>query len=121
MNKYEKYKELINRTNKFTATVVIDRPLYSFHPKFKYEYPLNYGYIDQILAPDDQFVDAYIIGENLPLKIFTGEVIAIIRRKTDVEDKLVVCDPNKYYNKEEILQLVYFQEQYFDHKILMMK
>ena len=43
--------------------VVVDRPLGSYHPKHKdMHYPINYGYIEGIIAPDGEEQDAYIIG-----------------------------------------------------------
>ena len=39
--------------------VVVDRPLGSFHPKHKdIYYPINYGYIERIIAPDGEEQDA---------------------------------------------------------------
>ena len=39
--------------------VVVDRPLGSYHPKHKYmHYPINYGYIEGIIAPDGEEQDA---------------------------------------------------------------
>ena len=50
-------KYLIGRT----VTVTVDRPLGSFHPKHKdIYYPINYGYIEGVMAPDGEEQDAYI-------------------------------------------------------------
>ena len=39
--------------------VVVDRPLGSYHPKHKdMYYPINYGYIEGIIAPDGEEQDA---------------------------------------------------------------
>ncbi len=65
--------------------VTVDRPLGSYHPKHKdMYYPINYGYIENIIAPDGEEQDAYILGVETPVKEFTGKVIAIIHRKNDV-------------------------------------
>ena len=40
--------------------------------------------------------------------LFDGEVIAVIRRLDDVEDKWVVAPKGVSFSKEEILQKVYF-------------
>ena len=50
-----------------TVTVTIDRPLGSHHPVYKkLYYPVNYGYIKGIMAPDGEEQDAYILGWTRP-------------------------------------------------------
>lgn len=100
--------------------VIIDRPLGSYHPTHKdIYYPINYGYIEGVIANDLEEQDAYILGVNKPLKEFEGKVIAIIHRLNDIEDKLIVAPIDKSYTKEEILKFVEFQEQYFKIEIIM--
>ena len=100
------------------VTVIVDRPLGSFHPTYKnIIYPLNYGYIPNLIGGDGEEQDAYILGVNEPLKQFSGKVIAIIHRKNDNEDKWVVAPENASFSKEEILDKVNFQERYFDIEI----
>ncbi len=102
-----------------TVKVTVDRPLGSYHPKHKdIYYPVNYGYIEGIIAPDGEEQDAYILGIDTPLKEFTGRVIAIIHRLDDAEDKWVVADENTTFTKEEIMEKVNFQEQYFCTEII---
>ncbi len=61
------------------VAVTVDRPMGSFHPKHKdIYYPINYGYIEGIIAPDGEEQDAYILGVDKPVDKFTGKVIAII-------------------------------------------
>ena len=97
------------------VTVIVDRPLGRYHPKHKnLYYPINYGYIKGIMAPDGEEQDAYIIGVDEPVQEFMGKVIAIVHRYDDVEEKWVVCPENQYFSQEEIMRLVNFQEQYFD-------
>ena len=94
--------------------VIIDRPLGTFHPKHKdIFYSVNYGYIEGIIAPDGEEQDAYILGVNEPISEFTGEIIAIIKRLDDVEEKWVVAPENMTFTKEEIMKQVEFQEKYF--------
>ena len=74
-----------------TVTVIVDRPLGSYHPEYKdIYYPINYGYIEGILAPDGEEQDAYILGVNEPVDKFTGKIIAIVQRKDDVEVKMML-------------------------------
>jgi len=101
------------------VTVAVDRQKGSRHPVYNdLCYPINYGYIDGVMAPDGEEQDAYIIGVDEPVKKFTGKVVAIIHRKDDIEDKWVVCPENMTFTKSEICSLVYFQEQYFDFEVI---
>ena len=103
-----------------TVTVTVDRPLGSYHPKHPdIYYPINYGYIEGILAPDGEEQDAYILGVDIPVETFTGTVIAIIHRFDDVEEKWVVAPEGMTFTKAEIETLTRFQEQYFDSEIRM--
>ena len=99
--------------------VTVDRPMGTYHPKHKdIYYPINYGYIEGIMAPDGEEQDAYILGVNQPVEEFTGKVIAIIHRLNDVEDKWVVAPEDELYSKEQIEEQVQFQEKYFEYEIL---
>ena len=101
------------------VTVTIDRPLGSCHPKHPdIYYSVNYGYIEGIIAPDGEEQDAYILGVGTPLQTFTGEVIAVIHRKDDVEDKWVVAPEGMTFSQEEIEELTRFQERYFDSEVI---
>ncbi|MEZ0536623.1 inorganic diphosphatase [Caldicellulosiruptoraceae bacterium PP1] len=82
--------------------VIVDRPLCSKQPEHEIYYLLNYGYIPNTISNDGEEIDAYIIGEFKPLKEFEGFVIAIIHRKNDIEDKLVVSKYPGKYSKEQI-------------------
>lgn len=103
-----------------TVKVTVDRPLGTYHPKHKnLYYPINYGYIEGIIAPDGEEQDAYIIGIDVPVKEFTGKIIAVIHRLDDNEDKWVVAPEGMSFTAEEIMKLTEFQEQYFKTEILM--
>lgn len=100
--------------------VTVDRPLGSYHPKHKdIYYPINYGYVEGIMAADGEEQDAYILGVDEPIKEFAGKVIAIIHRYDDVEEKWVVAPENVNFTKEQIEENVKFQEQYFKCDIRM--
>ncbi len=102
------------------VTVTVDRAMGTYHPNHPdMLYPINYGYIKGIMAPDGEEQDAYILGVSEPLKEFTGKVIAIIHRNDDIEDKWVVAPENIMISKEMILNETHFQEQYFDSFIEM--
>jgi len=72
--------------------VKIDRPLGSSHPDYpEHIYPINYGYVEGI--------------------------IALIKRDDDVEEKWVVAPIGTKYTVEEIEEAVRFQEKYFKSHI----
>ena len=109
----EKLENLLGKKVK----VSIDRPIGYEHNGIIYS--LNYGYIKEIKALDNEYQGAYILGIDKPVRNFEGKVVAIINRKNDIEDKLVVCEENKDYSKEEIKKAVNFQEKYFKSKIIL--
>ena len=100
--------------------VIIDRPLGAYHPKHKAIcYSINYGYVEGVMALDGEEQDAYVVGINEPVKEFIGEVIAIIHRFDDIEEKWVVTPQGASFSKEEIRQQVDFQERFFNTEIRM--
>lgn len=100
--------------------VIVDRPIGTHHPKYEdMIYPVNYGYIPGVIAPDGEEQDAYILGVDVPVGEFVGKVIAIIHRMDDVEDKLVVAPEDASFTKDEILDKIAFQERFFKTEIVM--
>ena len=100
--------------------VIVDRPLGTYHPKYKdIYYSVNYGYIPNIVTLDGEEQDAYILGVDKPIKEFVGKVIAIIHRIDDVEDKWIVVPENISFTKDEIIRQVAFQEHFFKTEIRM--
>ncbi|MDY4587156.1 MAG: inorganic pyrophosphatase [Oscillospiraceae bacterium] len=103
-----------------TVKVTIDRPLGSFHPNHPdIYYPVNYGYVEGIIAPDGEEQDVYVLGVDEPLKEFIGRVIAVIHRFDDVEEKWVAAPENVTFTKEEIMEQVRFQERFFKSEVRM--
>ena len=103
-----------------TIDVVIDRPLGSSHPSDReMVYPLNYGYVPGTQAPDGSELDVYVLGPTTPVARVAARVIAVIRRRDDVEDKLVAKTEGASLSASEIAAAVAFQEQYFDSYIEM--
>ncbi|MCY3505607.1 MAG: inorganic diphosphatase [Chloroflexi bacterium] len=97
-------------------TVEIDRPLGSRHPREDdITYPINYGFVPDTVAPDGHPLDVYVLDANTPLEHCEATVIAIVRRRDDVEDKLVaVLEDTGAWDATGILAAVDFQERYFD-------
>lgn len=113
MNSREK---IINEYMGKTVHIIVDRPIGYRHGDIVY--PINYGYIPELVAGDGEEQDAYILGVNKPITEFDGLVIAAIHRKDDCEDKLVVAPAGTKLHQGQIAEAVHFQEQYFDSKII---
>lgn len=94
--------------------VGIDRPIGYVHHKQNYDlvYPINYGYIPGVLGGDEEELDVYLLGVDEPVEEFDAEIIGIVFRSDDVEDKLVGAPRGMRFSKEEIEHAVQFQEQY---------
>lgn len=102
--------------------IKIDRPLGSVHPKHKsIVYPVNYGYIPKAFGGDGEELDVYLLGVSQPVSEYKAKVIAVIHRLNDNEDKLIACPNDINLTKEQILERVQFQEQYFKSEIEMLK
>ena len=100
------------------VVVKTDRQLGTKHPKHGFMYMLNYGYIPNTISGDGEELDAYIVGVFEPVEEFEGQVIAVIHRTNDDDDKLIVSKNNKNYSDEAIKALTEFQEQYFESIII---
>ena len=97
-----------------TVSIVIDRPLGSVHPNHPgIVYGVNYGHIPGTVAPDGHPIDAYVLGVDYPLDQCSAKVIAAIRRRDDIEDKIVVAMSGEW-DEASISKATEFQEQWFD-------
>ena len=99
-----------------SVQVIIDRPVGYRHKGLIY--PINYGYLPDTVAGDGEEQDAYILGISEPIQTFRGQVIGGIRRKNDIEDKLVVAPEGTVFHQGQIAEAVHFQEQYFDSHVI---
>lgn len=98
--------------------VMFDRPIGSKHPKYGFNYEVNYGHLDGVKAPDGEELDAYYLGTDQPLQKIKGVVKAIIHRQDDDDDKLIVMSYDLNMSDNEIEKAVNFQEKWFKHEIL---
>lgn len=115
-NRKPDFSDIIGKT----VRVSIDRPLGSVHPRIKtLYYPVNYGYVNGVIAGDGMEQDVYYLGEDRAVSEFTGRVVAVVHRFNDVEDKWVVAREGSEFTKEEIEKAVEFQEKFFDSEIIM--
>lgn len=102
------------------VTVTVDRPLGSFHPEHKdMYYPVNYGYVEGVMAQDGEEQDAYILGVDEAVEKFTGKIVAIVHRHDDIEEKWIVAPEGVSFTGKQIKEQIHFQEQYFVSEILM--
>lgn len=101
-----------------TVTAVIDRPAHSQHPEWRFTYPINYGYVPGVPAPDGDELDVYVLNITQPLSHFTGLCIAVMHRLDDNDDKLVLVPPGHMATDEQIRAQTWFQEQYFESIII---
>ena len=101
-----------------TVGVKVDRPMGSRHPREGSVYPVNYGFVPGVPAPDGEDLDAYILGVFEPVTDFTGQCIAVIHRLDDDDDKLIVVPPGKDYSDAQILALTEFQERFFKPTVI---
>jgi inorganic pyrophosphatase len=98
--------------------VTIDRPIGSKHPKHGFLYEVNYGFLEGVKAPDGEELDAYYLGSSKPLQNAKGICIAIVHRKNDDDDKLVVVPEGIELTNKEIIRQVHFQEKWFESEIV---
>lgn len=106
--------ELARRYLGRRVTVRIDRPLGSRHPEHGFVYPVNYGYLPAVPAPDGEDLDAYVLGVCEPLTEFCGVCVAVMHRRDDDDDKLVIVPEGMRPSDQEIVAQTRFQERFFD-------
>ncbi|HFI0272465.1 TPA: inorganic pyrophosphatase [Streptococcus suis] len=94
---------------------VIDRPL-GYQDALGNTYPVNYGYIPNLIAGDGEEQGAYVISATVGQAIteFEGRLAAIIHRRDDNEDKWVLTGRTEQVSLAQIIEATHFLEQYFD-------
>ena len=108
------YHEIIGKE----VSGVIDRPMGSAHPNdSKMIYPINYGYVDGIIALDGEYQDAYVFGSSKPISSFKGKVIGVYHRFNDNDDKWIVSIDDVSISSQKILGDIAFCEQFFFGKL----
>ena len=98
-----------------TVTIGIDRPMGYVHRKGDKTlvYPLNYGYIPDVLGGDGEELDVYLVGVDEMVETYTGRIVGIVYRADDVEDKLVMAPEGVSLTVEQMAEAVRFQEKYY--------
>lgn len=101
-----------------TVNIKIDRPIGSLHPKHpSIIYPINYGYIPNVLSGDGEELDVYLLGVNEPITDYRAKIIGIVHRYNDIEDKLIAAPERMKFTLNEMEKAVHFQEQYYESEI----
>lgn len=101
-----------------TVNIKIDRPIGSLHPKHpSIIYPINYGYIPNVLGGDGEELDVYLLGVNEPITDYRAKIIGIVHRYNDIEDKLIAAPERMKFTLYEMKKAVHFQEQYYESEI----
>ena len=98
----------------------IDRPIGYVHRKGEKTlvYPINYGYIPDVLGGDGEELDVFLVGVDVPVSSYTGRIIGIAYRADDVEDKLIMAPDGVLFDAEEMAEAVRFQEKYYHTTIV---
>ena len=98
--------------------IKIDRPKGSKHPKYGFEYPVNYGFVPFTKSGDGEELDAYVLGVEEPLEEYVGRCIGVIHRTDDDDDKLIVVPKALDLADELIEEETAFQEKWFKHVLI---
>ncbi len=116
---FEERKEQVKSYLGKKVVIGIDRPVGYVHKKESYSltHPINYGYIPGVFGGDGEELDVYLLGVSEPVTEFECEIIAIAHRHNDVEDKLVGAPVGMRFSKEEIVNAIHFQEQYYETEV----
>ena len=120
---FEERKEQVKSYLGKIVKIKIDRPMGYIHKKETYSltYPINYGFIPNVLGGDGEELDVYLLGVNEPVTEYECEIIAIVHRHNDIEDKLVGVPIGTKLSKGKIENEINFQEQYYNTEIEILK
>ena len=118
MDKMEERKRSMRTWYGRFVEIVVDRPLGSAHPKHPtLIYERNYGCIKGVLGGDGEEQDVYILDVDAPIVRCRAKIIGAVYRLNDEEDKLLaVADArtgDKKYSRDEISEMLAFQEKFF--------
>ena len=78
---------------------------------------VNYGIVEGVLDANGEPQYAYILGEEKPLDVFEGHLVAIVHRLNDFENKWIIS--NYHLSKEEIYNQISFIEGFFNVEIIL--
>lgn len=111
----KEYQSVIGRE----VEVIMDRPIGAEHPKHPgVFYPINYGYIENLLGGDGEEQDVYVLDKDEATDKCYATVIAVVHRYDDVECKWVASFTGERHTVEEIEKEINFQERFHSHEII---
>lgn len=112
----KEYKSVIGRE----VEVTMDRPIGAEHPKHPgVFYPINYGYIENLMGGDGEEQDVYVLDKNEAVGKCKATVIAVVHRYDDNECKWVASFTGEKHTQREIENAINFQEKFHDSKIIL--
>lgn len=101
-----------------TITIHVDRPRGTGHPEHPdLIYPVHYGFLPGVPGGDGEEQDVYLLGVTEPVLECTAQVIGIIYRENDTEDKLVAAPAGLCFHQAQIAEAVHFQERFFQSRV----
>ena len=102
--------------------IEIDRPIRYVHHKENSDrvlvYPINYGYIPNVLGGDGEELDVFLLGVGEPVRTYRGRIVGIVLRADDMEDKLIMAPEGMTPTVAEMTESVHFQEKYYDSRVV---
>ena len=107
---------LWNRLAK-TVTVTIDRPLGSLCEDASEPYPVNVGYLPGVTDGEGKPQEVYLLGVERPVERYTGRVIAVLYRKNDSRDLLVVAPVGRFIHQATIMEKIWFRESRYETEL----
>lgn len=106
-----------------TVTVIVERHYGDYHPTLQdTRLPYNAGYVKQDITEEDAlFQDAYIIGVEENIDVFTGYVCGIIYHKDEENSKWIVAPIGMNVDYDDVIQLLGLEEQFYDSRFIWSK
>ena len=104
-----------------TLMVEIDRPKGTYDPDYQsIYYEENMGYVCDYYKERKKYMRCYVLGIDEAPKKIRCRVIAIIKRKNDIDNILVTVPCRVKMKKKEIKERVSFIEDYYEYSIIML-
>ncbi|MFA5693204.1 MAG: hypothetical protein WC907_06255 [Acholeplasmataceae bacterium] len=112
-------KEILLKLLNQKVAITVDYPIGSQSQESPFHnFPINFGYTEELFNNKGEPFQAYILGENRPLEFYHGKVVAVIFRHKSGNYLLVTAPPNMIFTKDAIKKLTHFQEQHYQAEYL---
>lgn len=80
-------------------------------------YPVNFGYACGVSSANAERQEVYLLGVDIPVEEYTGVLIAKVHRNNDAGTLWIIAPENIRYNRQQIEEMIYFQEKYYDYEV----